>query len=173
MAIDPLQSSLFFSAAAQQATHKKKEAEDKKAEKVKSPRFSEMVKEAQTDFNIAELGLPAEITKLSKEEAVQVLLDTVYSSGDELKKSFNAETMAEYKKAVRNFLQFVVKSNYEIEMQSGARMFGKKTKQFYLLQTIDEKLDALAAGVLYNNRDQMNMLAKIEEINGLLVDVIS
>ena len=57
------------------------------------------------------------------------------------------------------------------ETTSGANIM--KRKRFTLVKVVDEKLDSLAASVLAAQREQLTILAQIDEINGLLVDLIS
>jgi uncharacterized protein YaaR (DUF327 family) len=57
------------------------------------------------------------------------------------------------------------------ERTSGGNVL--RRKKFTQVQVIDEKLEQLAAGILANQKNQLALLAKIEEINGLLVDLIS
>ena len=53
---------------------------------------------------------------------------------------------------------------------SGANI--AKRKRFTLVKVIDEKLEALAS-VLAAQKEQLAILAQIDEINGLLVDLVS
>ena len=48
-----------------------------------------------------------------------------------------------------------------------------RRKKFTLVKVIDKKLESLAAEVLKNQRDQIGILSAIEEINGLLVNLIT
>jgi len=41
-----------------------------------------------------------------------------------------------------------------------------------LIQVVDHKLEQLAAGILAGQRSRLEILARVEEINGLLVDLI-
>ena len=41
------------------------------------------------------------------------------------------------------------------------------------MKVIDEKLEALAVSVLAAQKEQFAILAQIDEINGLLVDLVS
>ena len=68
-------------------------------------------------------------------------------------------------------MHFVVQNAYELEVRE--RRKGTKRQQLVTVQTINAKLDELAADILYNQADQLKILAKIEEINGLLVDFLS
>jgi uncharacterized protein YaaR (DUF327 family) len=105
------------------------------------------------------------------EEALQELLDDVHSSGDELKRRPFPEEIIQYKRAVRNFLHYVVENGYTIEEQtSGGNVL--RRKKFTLVQVVDRKLESLAASILANQMTQIEMLARIDEIAGLLVNLL-
>lgn len=98
------------------------------------------------------------------------LLDDVFESGDNLKRRSDVESLRTYKEAVRRFLSVVVKRGLEVEQrQSGAGVL--KKKRYALVRVIDEKLERLAAAMVSNQRNQIDLLSRIDEINGLLVDL--
>jgi len=76
------------------------------------------------------------------------------------------------KRAVKNFINYVVKTCFEVEKHESSRLL-KKRKKFFQIEIIDQKLEKLATEVLINQRDQIAFLAKIDEINGLLIDLIT
>jgi uncharacterized protein YaaR (DUF327 family) len=49
----------------------------------------------------------------------------------------------------------------------------KQAKAFHIVQVVDRKLDGLAAEILAGQVTQLELLAKLEEITGLLVDLLS
>ena len=173
--LDPLNSGLYFSAANQAAQlNKEKEASAKKTGGSRRV----FLKTAEDSSAAAETNdIPPEIAKLSYAKAIETLLDSVYSSGSVLSKNQTMEEVQNYKRAVKNFVNFVVKNCYEVEShqtsKSTAMLRRKRPKQFYLVEVIDKKLDKLATEVLINQRNQLAFLAKIEEINGLLIDLKS
>lgn len=105
------------------------------------------------------------------EEALRELLDDVHQSGEELKSKPTPDNIKRYKGAVRSFLHYIVENGYTAEERvSGTNIL--KRKKFVLVQVIDRKLEQLAAGILAGQRAQLEILAKVEEINGLLIDLI-
>jgi uncharacterized protein len=57
------------------------------------------------------------------------------------------------------------------EKTSGANIL--KRKRFTMVKVIDEKLEALAVSVLAAQKDQLAILAQIDEINGMIVNLVS
>lgn len=172
--VDPLGTSLYFSAAAQaSAQARKKEAETKKAASKKHI-FADFLRDASEseEEKLLSAGFPPEIIGLPYEKAVETLLDSVYSTGNDLRKNQTNEDVQKYKRAVKNFINYVVKTCFEVEKHESSRLV-KKRKKFFQIEIIDQKLEKLATEVLINQRDQIAFLAKIDEINGLLIDLIT
>lgn len=105
------------------------------------------------------------------------LLDDVHQQGEKLVNNPSLNSIELYKKSVRNFISYVIKQALKVEAIEGAKFNrfkpSNKQKRYTLISVIDDKLDKLAAGILMNQGKQLNLLAKVEEINGLLVDLTS
>ena len=103
---------------------------------------------------------------------LEALLDDVHSAGDTLKGRQTPDTILAYKDAVRSFVGYVVSRAFDVtESTSGGNIL--KRKKFTQVQVIDAKLEELARGILSNQKNQLAVLERIEEINGLLVDLMS
>jgi uncharacterized protein len=104
--------------------------------------------------------------------ALQELLDDVFAAGDRLKKTQTLDAIKEYRQKVKAFVQYAVDHSIAVEeTTSGLGILNRK--RFTLVRVIDEKLESLAVSVLAAQKDQIGMLAQIDEINGLLVDLMS
>jgi uncharacterized protein YaaR (DUF327 family) len=143
-----------------------KKAQDKAG--VKKSRFSSIL-ETTKEEAAAELGAPRELPV--SEEAVNQLLDDVRSAGDELRNRPFPEEIIRYKRAVRDFLHYIVENGFTLERQtSGTNLL--KRKKFTLVQVVDKKLEDMAAMLMTNQMNQLELLARLEEITGLLVDLL-
>ena len=79
-----------------------------------------------------------------------------------------------YRKAIGDLIRFIVHTNYEVKMNIRRRPSKRfKTEKFYLIQVVDEKIDSLAADILSNHLETMQILVRIDEINGILVDLLT
>jgi len=103
------------------------------------------------------------------DEAFTALMDAVHSAGNELRdRPFQKEILA-YKKAVRNFVNYVVENAFEME-KTQTRRSGKQ-KIHSQIRVIDSKLEELAAAILSGQTGQLEMVSRLDEIKGLLVDL--
>lgn len=178
-AVDPMHISPFFAVPDAQPRKKVKDERTSAQNKSTGSVFGTLLKEtekeaaieAEFETEVRENQNVREKAGLSFDEQLTELVDAVYAAGDELKKNPFTDTFIIYKKRLSRFMQFVVQNAYELEVRE--RRKGTKRQQLVTVQTINAKLDELAADILYNQADQLKILAKVEEINGLLVDFLS
>lgn len=155
--MDPIDVHGSFFAAGQQSR--------KKTEKAKKSKglFSSVLKE-NTQARTEKVFNPGD------SDAVGELLDQVYEAGDNLKNNQDMQSIQLYKKAVKNFLEAVVGNTYDVEQRTSGFSIANR-KQFYLVKSVNAKLESLAAVVLTRQKDQLAILASVEEINGMLIDL--
>jgi len=148
--------------------HKQKAQKAKQGDGPKGSRkayFTETMKKAISAA--AELGPLREYAP--SEEALSELMDAVHSAGsDLLERPFHDEIL-KYKKAVRNFVHYVVENSFDIEKLQTRRR--GSTKIHVQILVIDRKLEELAATILSGQVNQLERVSKIDEIKGLLVDL--
>ncbi len=162
-------------AAAQKAKEEQaKSLEDrKKVEQSKKTRFRDLLKKADSTTE-TENGLPPKISGMEYEEAITYLLDNVTMAAENFKNNPYTNAFSEYRTKVSHFLRFVELKAYDIETSvSRPTRRRPNAKKRYLIKVIDDNLEQLARDILYNQADQLKMLAKVDEINGLIIDLFS
>lgn len=169
--VDPVQSSLYFAAA---ATAAKTQEKQKKQTSSISRKFFDLVSENNVEEKSIPETLIEELKGKTDEEAIVYLKDEVDIAGDKLKDSPNPETFVQYKKAIANFLQYTLNKSVQIDLVTGIRRpKTRKQNSYVVIKTIDEKLEKLAAEMLYNHFDKIRLASRIDEITGILVDLMS
>jgi uncharacterized protein YaaR (DUF327 family) len=103
------------------------------------------------------------------DEALTTLMDAVHSAGNDLRDRPFQKEILEYKRAVRNFINYVIENAFEIE-KSQTRRAGRQ-KIYSQIRVIDGKLEELAAAILSGQASQLERISKLDEIKGLLVDL--
>ena len=160
-------SPLFMNPGAySQVKDEKKTKDTKRSSKTD---FSRVLKEAQGK-TAGELG-PLENLPVS-EETLNGLMDDVHSAGDSLRNRPFPDEIIRYKQAVRNFMHYIVKNCFNLEYEDGIRRLLKPHKRYYKIQVIDSKLEDMAAMLLSRQMPQLELLSRLEEIKGLLVDLL-
>jgi len=119
------------------------------------------------------------------EETLDFLMDDVRSTGDSLRRRPFPDEIVRYKQAVRNFMHYVVEHCYSLSHETGIPKFLKagykgprgtpeamKQITYTRIEVIDKKLEDLAAMLLSSQVSQMELTSRLEEIKGLLIDLL-
>jgi uncharacterized protein YaaR (DUF327 family) len=121
-------------------------------------------------------------------------MDSVHSAGDSLAKRPTPQAILDYKMAVRSFMKYVSEHTREIVESEGiwakdkANYKGKKfsilnmtkkeqeealeRKSYKKIQVIDARLESMAAAIIQGQMKNLEILEKVEEIQGLLIDLL-
>lgn len=193
--IDSLGSNYYYSGV-QNASHEtiKRNTEKKEINKTTGSKrlsFEKLLKgdEVEEPQFIAE-GLPPEIATMSIDDAAVYLADAVSMAGNNFSEEQTQENLEKFKTSVSQFIKFVVSNNFEVtkhpnpkkrRAQPPSRLFffsdytvPKATRpEKTSIEIINEKLDALARETLSNQSSNLKLLAQVNEIKGLIVDLMS
>ena len=103
-------------------------------------------------------------------EEIEQLLDSIHELGDELLHKGTFTAVQNYREAVKSFVRRTVSRTLNVEEHtSGGNVLNRK--RFSIVQVIDQKLDRLVQGMLQSQSSQMELMSRVEEIHGLLVDL--
>lgn len=174
--IDPLGVSPFFSITGSNQIKKNEKKDSKDIKKTGFSRFLDNanLEEGEEVSFENDISLPPELRKKSIDEILQYLVDSVYSAGDTLKNNPTMDDFKDYRNKLSQFMTFVVKHSYSVETtQRRKTRRNMNPAPHVMIETINAKLDELAAGILFNQTEQIQILAKIDEINGLVVNLLS
>jgi uncharacterized protein YaaR (DUF327 family) len=141
---------------------------DKSTKKLKGRSFASIVEQSAEEqpafFDFEARG--------EHHENLEELLDEVHQSGEMLVESQSLENIKRYRQAVSGFLKFVVDKMLSVEEQtSGGNIL--RRKRFTQVKIVDGKLESLVQAVLGNQGKQLDVLERINEIRGLLIDLIT
>ncbi len=149
-----------------------------KGEEIKEPNF------------IAD-GLPVEVQSMSMDEAAVYLADAVSLAGNDFSEEQSQENLEKFKTAVSQFIRFVVVNNFDVNIKQKRQRPGRagqpsrlfvfsdysvpptKPKPRVYIEIINQKLDALARETLSAQSNNLQILAQVNEIKGLIVDLMS
>jgi uncharacterized protein YaaR (DUF327 family) len=112
-------------------------------------------------------------------------MEDVRGAGDALRDRPFPDEIVRYKKAVREFMRYVVENGFRVHEETGIPPFLKpgfrgrrgspeaqEPNRYRIVQVVDRKLEEMAAMILASQAPQLKLAARLEEINGLLVDLL-
>ena len=104
--------------------------------------------------------------KAKFKEEVNALFDELNHIGKSFVIDQNENNLVAYKEKVQEFLNFVIRNIYKIE-----EIYGKRI-DYKIVRTINNELEELFESFLKEELPKLYLLSKLDEIRGLIIDLI-
>lgn len=117
-------------------------------------------------------------TLLSKVEEADLknklnsMLETITSQGDKLAKHMDISDMRKYRESIKEFMNEIVTHSHKFSRENFLDRRGRH-RVYGIVKLVDQNLDDLAQELLKDEKNHLNILGKIDEIRGLLLDMLA
>ncbi|RSD24520.1 YaaR family protein [Mesobacillus subterraneus] len=101
---------------------------------------------------------------------LQQLMKEVESAGERLARSRTFKDLAKFKTLVKQFVKETVSFGMELKHSHSWNQYGEG-RSLKLVETIDEKLVELTEELMNDKDEQIDILGRIGEIKGLLINL--
>lgn len=101
------------------------------------------------------------------EEQLKKMIEDINKRGNRLVITKTYGDVIAYKKMIKEYLESIMKFMYDTKKDVSFW----QTQYFITIDTIDERLQELTNGLLGEERENLNVAATIDEIQGLIVDI--
>ncbi len=112
----------------------------------------------------------SEIKEDEIKDRLDRLMEIVDEQGKKLKKSLDKKDLLEYKKRVKDFLR-LIQNEFAEAKQSFSWDNSGNLKTYTIIEKVDQSLDQLHDLFLKEQKDVLEVVKKIDEIRGLLIDL--
>lgn len=129
---------------------------NKKSTEVPRVRFTEVL--AEKDYD-------------SQKRALEQALADIDKKGKAFVEERTVENLYAYKEMIREFIEEVLEKGLELKERRGFSRTGR-TKVLRTVSEIDKKLIDLTNIILRREKRELNLLKRVGEIQGLLVDLL-
>lgn len=120
------------------------------------------------------LGAPSFSKVLEAEKVEQIdlvqALEEIEEYARRLKESPIHENLVRYKGKVRAVLRYLVQQSYVVTENSFYDPNGRR-RLLMMVESIDQKLEELTRDVLNNQTSSLDLVSRLDEIRGLLLDL--
>ena len=123
------------------------------------------IRKSKKSINFGDSFNKASIAKSKKE--VDGYLNQIKNIGKDLANTRGYSHVIMYKQAIQKYLKSVVDYAYETDRKDSFW----SNNYFKTVRVVDEKLENLTKTVLENEKENIDILSEIDDINGLLIDL--
>jgi uncharacterized protein YaaR (DUF327 family) len=103
-------------------------------------------------------------------EKMNGMMKDIKTQGEKLSEHRSIDDLRKYKKMVKEFMEEAVNSGLQLEEQRGFNRRGR-TKVYKIVKEVDSRLTQLANEVINKEKSQLDILGKVGEIQGLLINI--
>lgn len=105
-----------------------------------------------------------------RKEVCAGILKEIDAQSEELKRSLTLEGVKRYRKLVSEFMKEALNQSYKLNEQTRWDRSGNR-KSFITVKKINNSLEELIEAVINQEKKQIDLIAKLDEIRGLLLDL--
>lgn len=105
-------------------------------------------------------------------EKLSGLLDEITGQGEKIKKKRDITDMRKYRSLIKDFMNEIVNRSHKFTRENFLDRRGRH-RVYGMIRLVDEKLDALAEELLKDEQDALKIMGSIDEIRGLLLDILT
>lgn len=116
--------------------------------------------------------LASHIEEAELQARLQTLMEDITMQGQKLAKRRDVRDMKRYRGLVKEFLNEVVTHSHSFSRENFLDRKGRH-RVYGIIRLIDENLDQLAQELMKDEKDNLAILNKIGEIQGLLLDIFT
>lgn len=105
-------------------------------------------------------------------ERLNLMMQDITMQGKKISKHMDVKDMKRYRALIKDFLNEVVNRSHKFSRENFLDRKGRH-RVYGIIRLVDQTLDDLAKELMKDEKDHMEILSKIGEIRGLLLDILT
>ncbi len=105
-------------------------------------------------------------------ERLNTIMGEITEQGEKIKKRRDIQDMRRYRSLVKDFMNEIVNRSHKFSRENFLDKRGRH-RVYGMIRLVDEKLDAIAAELINDEMDLLVIMNNIDEIRGLLLDILT
>jgi len=146
---------------------------DMKVGPVQIPNISEVkaTKERVTKKDFA-FTLLSKIDESELQEKLERMIEDITVQGKKLAEHMDVKDLKKYRTMVAEFMNEVVSRSHKFSRENFLDKRGRH-RVYGIVKKVNDNLDELAQEIIKKEKDHLKILARVDEIRGLLLDIIT
>ena len=127
-------------------------------------------KQVESSDGSFKFSLISKVEEGELQEKLSGLMEDIVQQGEKLSKHMDIKDMKRYRGLVKEFMNEVVSHSHEFSRENFLDRRGRH-RVYGIVKLVDKNLDELAGELMKDEKDQLAILGKVGEIEGLLLDI--
>lgn len=106
------------------------------------------------------------------QQRLNKMMDDITVQGKKLADHMDVRDMKQYRSMVTDFMNEIVSRSHKFSRQNFLDKRGRH-RVYGIVKLVNKNLDELAQSLISKEKDHLNILARVDEIKGLLLDIMT
>lgn len=99
------------------------------------------------------------------------LIEQITEQGNRIAKHMDISDMRKYRQNIKEFINEVITNSHKFSRENFLDRHGRH-RVYGIVKLVDKNLDELAQELIQEEKNNINILGKVDEIRGLLLDMV-
>ena len=128
--------------------------------------------QAQQSGEDFKFTLMSSIEEAGLSERLSVMMQEITMQGEKLGKHMDVRDMKHYRRLIQEFMNEIVTRSHKFSRENFLDRRGRH-RVYGMIKRVNVVLDELAGELIKEEKDTLAILSKVDEIRGLLLDIIT
>ncbi len=115
--------------------------------------------------------LVSHIEEQELQARLAVMLEEITGQGEKIKKRMDIKDIKKYRSLIQGFMNEIVSRSHEFSRENSLDRRGRH-RVYGIVRLVNETLDELAQELIKEEKDSISILGSIDEIRGMLLDLL-
>lgn len=143
-----------------------------KVNQVNTPTPAEAAQPVEKSDGSFKFTLASNIEEADLQAKVNSLMEDIGKQGERIAQHMDIRDLKRYRQLIKDFLNEVVYRSHKFSRENFLDRRGRH-RVYGIIRLIDENLDELAQELVEDEKNGISILSRIDEIRGLLIDILT
>lgn len=143
-----------------------------KVDTVQQTQTAAPVRQAQETDADFKFTLMSSLEEEGLQARLSLMMEDITMQGKKLSKHMDVRDMKHYRKLIQEFMNEVASRSHKFSRENFLDRRGRH-RVYGMIKRVNEALDELAQELVREEKDHLAILGKIDEIRGLLLDILT
>lgn len=145
---------------------------DIKVDTVQQTTVATPVRQAQETSEDFKFTLMSSLEEEGLQARLSLMMEDITMQGKKLGKHMDVRDMKHYRKLIQEFMNEIVNRSHKFSRENFLDRRGRH-RVYGMIKRVNEALDELAQELMKEEKDHLMILDRIDEIRGLLLDILT
>lgn len=145
---------------------------DIKIDNIQQPTAAQTVKQTQQPVEDFKFTLMSSLEEEGLQARLTLMMEDITMQGKKLGKHMDVRDMKHYRKLIQEFMNEIASRSHKFSRENFLDRRGRH-RVYGMIKKVNAALDELAQELIKDEKDHLAILGKIDEIRGLLLDILT